>query len=745
LQVLGKAQLLMRILLAPSLLLLVAPAWATAATPQNADPVGGWYKPSWEYLESFSRSDLQIVPDSTGDGKADILLANGLGFVKQAVLNGITGEVWFDLAPGRQFPTYLEAAEVNGDGLSDFFVIQPYRSTQGLTSNGRIELISGGSGFVLWQVDGKNSFDRLGERTSIIDLDGDQMDDILSFVEGKFLAAISGKDGSLLWRKISNVGSWMAEGVDTTGDGISELVMFGSNKIALLDGATGVLIWSRLTRLGDVEERCELHFADLNHDGVKEVVVLDVGDYQPYGGAIPGYLQAFDGASGLPLWISRVNHKSEVPKAHAHEGDWTADGTTDFFIMTSGYQGLIDGTDGFISWERRLKYSEDGAQPLLSDLDQDGLSDLLIPISNQNQDLMALQIATGKVLWKLDSPDKSQLWEFLAVADFDLNGTPEVVCAVPEAVGFGGPKGTVMVLHGSTGNLSWKRNGTTAGQRFGKHIFLGEADQVPGLDLIVRGRSPSTDPGIGAYSGLDGSEIWYLDKVADFPKSVAWSPVDPENDGEFDLLEIAKSNQGEYSLTRIDLSSGLALLKHKIPARSTEPQLMAELPDADQDGMREMLIYSSDRAATSRLQSFPGGKESYVTGLTLTEPTFSIADGGKIEISIDFHATQGQRSYQLLLSEVGPGPTLIEGTEVPLSFGNWLISTYQEHYPANNFYKPTGILTGAGGDGTIVFLALPNRLDPALAGVTMYMAVVTRNNPGEIKFSSGVESILIMP
>ncbi|HIA38333.1 MAG TPA: hypothetical protein EYN86_02315 [Planctomycetes bacterium] len=145
-----------------------------------------------------------ICPDVNGDGYQDIIAggresSNGLirnGRTK--MISGATGDdlwhtagtyAWSENGSGK----YLVAPDVDGDGIAD--VLESYtfgNDADGLISTGRMTLLSGANGNLMWEIVGLEAFGYLGESVSEFqDLDSDGVPDLL---EWSGYASIDGLD-----------------------------------------------------------------------------------------------------------------------------------------------------------------------------------------------------------------------------------------------------------------------------------------------------------------------------------------------------------------------------------------------------------------------------------------------------------------------------------------------------------------------------------------------------------------------
>jgi len=159
-------------------------------------------------------------------------------------------------------------ADLNGDGFRDLLSQAPTASTGFLSRNGSLQARSGLDGSLLWRVDGTRDGQEWG--TTVVrpgDVDGDGVDDFVvvepvwssaSLAEAGRLTALSGKDGSVLWRReggasYEGFGRVTKVGDDANGDGAKDILvgamaastggLVENGYAMLLSGRTGGVLW----------------------------------------------------------------------------------------------------------------------------------------------------------------------------------------------------------------------------------------------------------------------------------------------------------------------------------------------------------------------------------------------------------------------------------------------------------------------------------------------------------------------
>tara|TARA_R110002096_G_scaffold79532_10_gene186826 strand:+ start:36353 stop:37660 length:1308 start_codon:yes stop_codon:yes gene_type:complete len=124
-------------------------------------------------------SPARGVGDMNGDGHDDLLLGN----LPATLVSGATGEILRtfvhmegdDMFWGETMPL----GDIDGDGLCDFAITSPYHDGIGEES-GRLHVVSGADGSVLFQLKGSQAGETYGSSvTGMGDLDGDGFNDLI--------------------------------------------------------------------------------------------------------------------------------------------------------------------------------------------------------------------------------------------------------------------------------------------------------------------------------------------------------------------------------------------------------------------------------------------------------------------------------------------------------------------------------------------------------------------------------------
>ncbi len=265
--------------------------------------------------QSFSLYGFSVASagDLDGDGICEIIVGapetevNGMvGAGSVFVYNGATGGLIYRFdSPAEKWwfgSAVANAGDVNADGYNDIVVGATFADViNGRDNAGAAAVFSGADGQLLYQVDGQEPTDMLGNAVAGLgDLNGDGYDD---FAAGVYLASpnntigagavyvLSGYDGSLLhlfqgeqeWEKLG----WSVRSAgDVTGDGVNDIItgapitdylgMVDAGKVEVYDGVSGQLV----ARFFGNEPDGRLGFAvapggDLDGDGHAEVLISE--------------------------------------------------------------------------------------------------------------------------------------------------------------------------------------------------------------------------------------------------------------------------------------------------------------------------------------------------------------------------------------------------------------------------------------------------------------------------------------
>jgi hypothetical protein len=344
------------------------------------------------------------LADVDGDGITDVLLSDpyrvtgGLA----AAYSGATGaEIWTVERTGPNYYGYAiaDAGDTNRDGISDVLAgdLNP-------AANGAVELLDGIDGSVIHRFEGATLGDRMGAAVaSAGDVDGDGAADLL-------------------------VG---APGTDTSsGTDSGRVHVFSGDDFATLrviDGPVAGGLFGTATDLA----------GDLDGDGRRDFVI-GARDADPKGN---GAAYAYSSATGAQLWRFAAPRTGEDLGSFFVAGldDLNGDGTPDVYAADyadrahgqgTGRAFVLDGAHGtpFITWTGYRNKEGVGPGREAGDVDGDGTQDLAIGHYTSSDGgrgagkVTLLSGATGTVLRTITSTTRGENFGFDTVGLGDVNG-----------------------------------------------------------------------------------------------------------------------------------------------------------------------------------------------------------------------------------------------------------------------------------------------------------------------------------
>jgi hypothetical protein len=284
------------------------------------------------------------LDDADGDGLRDIVVAEGDSV--RAYSRGTGALLWsFAASAGGSVGwRFGVLGDVDGDGTDDVAAGEPSADPAGLSSAGRIVVLSGATGAVLKVHAGTFSSQNFGRSMApFADLDGDGRRDIVvgdsrhevgGVTMGR-IQVLSALSGAVLLEigngvPTPNFAIEVADATDLDGDGVSDIAsrsVYGSSgDLEVWSGATGELLW----RSANLNGFRIVAVGDANGDGVSELVAAGPGYL-----ISPGSGQVYDGASGALL----KNLSGDSPGSFlslAAPGDTDGDGLPELLAGTGG-------------------------------------------------------------------------------------------------------------------------------------------------------------------------------------------------------------------------------------------------------------------------------------------------------------------------------------------------------------------------------------------------------------------------
>jgi outer membrane protein assembly factor BamB len=345
-------------------------------------------------------------------------------------------------------------------------------------------IIIGTSGHVT-RIDGKGIviFDtKFGPETShgnynynisLIDLDGNGVDEIICGAYDGYIYAMNAEDGTIRWEY--NLGTKLgmfhfATVADLNGDGNPEILAPNMDGWLSCLSAEGKLLWrfkSEPYRISTAS------VGDINNDGRIEIVI----------GTSTHHIIALD-AGGSLLW-DRVYKGLDFSRTKPMILDTEGDEAVEIYTLSCRRfqdQGLIslNGKDGSLRWHapmtHKAYYSLVGV-----DLDQDGVKEILVA---DKRTAIAAFSTQGKLIWRSFLSGRG-IWTAPAVGDINGDGSYEIIVTVRDKSS-DGKNNSWYVLDSAGKTLA---GFPLAGGGFGAPMIT-DIDRDGILEVVIASRNP---------------------------------------------------------------------------------------------------------------------------------------------------------------------------------------------------------------------------------------------------------------
>lgn len=349
---------------------------------------------------------------------------------------------------------------------------------------------------ILWRFDTK-SF--AAGQAACDDLDGDGNYEIAfgCYRNDGALYVLNSEDGSLLWKYLPhNPGFEGCNDValliyDVVGDKNKEVIMASSCTpvTTCLNGKTGEVIWQAQTGGSDSPPT----IADIDNDGNMEILH----------GEFLGWVRCLDAKTGKLKWRMQVNNNSWIQTAPSIV-DLNNDKVLDFVVGTWHFnkEDSLYAFDG--KTQKRLwaipvhDYIYHGTS--VADLDNDKKPELLF--GSYNSKVYCINGEDGTIAWTYEG--LSAVACPITIGDIDNDGKCDILfTSWFEAIALN-----------DDGSVKWKYNMPDNSFSF-RGITLADVNNDPYLDCIFGTYSGK----LIAVNGKNGSEITYVDLLADYGKS----------------------------------------------------------------------------------------------------------------------------------------------------------------------------------------------------------------------------------
>lgn len=483
---------------------------------------------------SFTLGKLALA-DFDGDGILDVLAIHPDGVV---ALSGRDGSTLWEHAGEVGFNAPVSLADIDGDGVLDII----------LAGNFHLEALSGRTGLPIWTY-------QLGSygltAPLVVDLDGDGIPDCIVGWSNGLLHAVSGRDGTLLWKTEGSLSeNNPLEGilVSAPPDGAPSILYRKSGSLCRVraDDGKSLKEWKvegapYITGVVD--------YTDLDGDGIRDIVTF--GDA----------LTAYSGTDGRVLWRTPFPRGLSVSKEHV---DLDGDGTPDYLISGWSYVQAVSGKTGRLLWdlphkggdfvavglvpppaegrprqvvvgtvgEVRLLSAKDGAVVWKTALSDERLMALTVGDPRTPGSPACIMTTSRGRVSALSQADGSSLWTFQASSSAiggvqpvmgDVNGHGALDCVVWTEDG-------IYALSGNRAPVLWE---TTLNDAISGPVRSGDVDGdgIPDCVVATEGPSPAR-----ALSGIDGSTLWAVESKRKWQSPHLVGPVRLQGDSKCDWI-----------------------------------------------------------------------------------------------------------------------------------------------------------------------------------------------------------------
>ncbi len=505
---------------------------------------------------------------------------------------------------------------------------------------------------------------------------------------------------------------------DLDGDLTPDFAISDWSGLAVFSGASASSFWMvnfphDLSFGGGNQKLQRIH--DWDGDGIEDLMLNDRQNSENPG--LPGFrsggaVMVFSTVTGDRLWSVFGSEfgvggfgwdADSVP-------DQNGDGIPDLAVavensaLNSSSVFFLSGVDGSLIWRRDMSLPEGAGLTGLAfmeglDGDQDGWDDLLLYFIDDSPpyhpQLMSMQ--TGAFLYEVVPPVRLS-WrengEAVVLPDQNGDGVAEFALRAGYANGQVLPDGGVTCVSGADGAELWTALGQKPNESLGVDMVRipdRNADGYPDLAASAPNAQVGTWPNAGQIRLISGKNGKFIGRIL----------------GGEENSDVARMGMSiDYGPHTDDMILAF------------ESGNLLGLPDG--------------RVRYWRFHPF----------LTTATESVSAAAGASFDLDLDLPDRFALKSYALLLSKTGYGPTTIQGVKVPLTADSFLQRTRSgNHFPF--FDQPYGQLDAAGD--AVIPVTLPAGTLTNVVGATLYAAAVIGDPVTGVEASSVMVSVEITP
>jgi len=361
----------------------------------------------YEYIRPGSSMDINLIGDIDGNGICDMITCNNWnGNGTLFTISSETGNIIWTKEYDQKIATAGSIGDTNGDGINDHMI---YSDSYDTATNLTIEVVEQSSGTTIWT----SSSSIEGEwyicgMALWNDFNGDGVNDALFKyfnweLKQTHLDAVSGKDGSLLWRNIIDGGLSVyipLELPDLNGDGTGDYVISvcpyddSTEYVTALNGKDGSTLWTQsfvsYWLWSDM-------YIDINNNGIVDVVV---GGYD-YNNNISSIFM-IEGSNGNTIWNN--SYDGQIFFNSWFNDDIDNDGINDLVAgLETGYVQMLSGASGNMIWEKEYQTLYPGYS---SDIDGDNKNEVIIvdytktDLGDYLYNVIVLSGINGDMVWE---------------------------------------------------------------------------------------------------------------------------------------------------------------------------------------------------------------------------------------------------------------------------------------------------------------------------------------------------------
>lgn len=602
----------------------------------------GTFRPRVDYVTDGRAMSL-VAGDFNGDSKVD--LVGGTGRELIVIWGAGNGAFGSPVNPGFWGPTgCLAAADVNGDHNLDLVT-----AGHGSTSGEVCVLLNDGHGGLAKAY----QYSNVGDYPSALvvrDLNGDGRIDVAisagrsntGYVQGNsnvVVVMLGNGDGSLRTgvSYTTDFSPLDMVAVDVNDDGVLDLAATVSvdeyngylhidNCLFILRGCGDGTFASRADYAAGANS-CSMAVADVNNDGLKDVIVVNSNDYGYNNATISVLLGNGDGA-----FQPRVSYPVLIGANRIVVGDFNNDGKQDAVVADSSWYGQVllgDGNGGFLAEPTLYSLGFSPWGLATADVNGDGKLDLISSNSGENNVAILLGNGDGtfqgrRVFTTIGDP------ESLTLADVNNDGKIDIVAA-----GFGNKKVSILLGNGD-GTFRAKVDYATASQP--QAVTTGDFNGDGNLDIATanqryisyNGQDCST---ISVLLGNgDGTFLTHVDSPLCGIYALSICAADFDGDGNIDLAANTSAKDGVSILA----GRGDGTFAPAVSYRSGAGPEAVAVADVDNDGSPELLSLNDIGSTVSVFRRLGAGAfpDDFVPG-NPGKPSASqiTSDGARIDWS----------------------------------------------------------------------------------------------------------------